>query len=158
MVDGALFVFIQIEFLKDEFVTLGNFARSKAPRQLRFNGMVFDRVSDGVDATVNCAFVVFRATEILLNGVLLIVRDVQRVVNEFGNAFIARSRNRHHRNAQQGFHFVNANGAPVVSDFVHHVKCQNHGLTQFKQLHREVQISLDIGRVHNVDDDMWIFF
>ena len=60
--------------------------------------------------------------------------------------------NGNHRNAQRLAHLLHVDGAAVGAHLVHHVQCQHHGHLQFQQLQRQVQVALDVGGVHNVDD------
>ena len=57
---------------------------------LRF-GVVFDKMPDGVEATVNSAAIVILAAEILMSGLLLILGYVKGVLNKLLDAFILRS-------------------------------------------------------------------
>ena len=57
-----------------------------------------------------------------------------------------------HRDAQQLFHAVDVDGAAVAPDLVHHVQGQDHGHVQLQQLHGQVEVALDVGGVHDVDD------
>ena len=53
---------------------------------------------------------------------------------------------------QRGGHTLDIDGAAAGGDLIHHVQSQNHGDAHFQQLKGQVQIPLDVGGVHNVDD------
>ena len=41
---------------------------------------------------------------------------------------------------------------PLARYLVHHVQRQHHGHLQLQQLQGQVEVPLDVGGVHNVDD------
>ena len=107
---------------------------------------------DGVQTPVYSAAVVALIAEILPERPLLIVGDMDRVVHEFLDAFAVDGRNRDHGNAQQRFQLVDVDGSAVAPDLVHHIEGDDHGDVHFQQLHGQIEVALNIGRVHDVDD------
>ena len=105
-----------------------------------------------MDAAVHRAAVVLLAAEVEPARTLLVLGHMDRMVHQFVHALVLGRRDGHHRDAQHGFHLVDADGAAVAAHLVHHVQGQHHGGIQLHELHRQVQVALDVGRVHDVDD------
>ena len=61
------------------------------------------------------------------------------------------------RDAQHGFHLVDAHRAAVAAHLVHHVQRQHHWDVQLHQLHSQVKVALDVGGIHDVDDARGLF-
>ena len=77
------------------------------------------------------------------------------MVNQFINALILCRRNRDHRYSKQRFHLIYIYRALISQHFIHHVQCHHHRDIHLQKLHGQIQISLDIGSIHNVDDRTW---
>lgn len=60
--------------------------------------------------------------------------------------------NRDHRNSKRLFHLIHQHRTAVYSQFVHHIQCDDHRESQFQKLHRQIQVSLNIRGVYNIDD------
>ena len=157
MLDHLFFILLQLQLVDDQRVALDHLVGGKAHRQPRAAGVVLDQVADGVDAAVHRASVLRFVAEILPQGLFLIVRHVQRVVDQLLHAFVLGGGDRYHRHAQERLHLVYVHGAAVVGHFVHHVQRHNHGRVHFEQLHGEVQVALDVRGVRNVDDGARLF-
>ena len=78
--------------------------------------------------------------EVLAHGRLLEPRHMQGVVHQLGRALVLGRRDGDDGDAQQLLHLV------------HHVEGQHHGHAQLHELHRQVQVALDVRGVHDVDD------
>ena len=150
--DRALFVYVELELLENEPVAFGDLARRKANGNSGPLGVVLDDVHDAVQTPVHGAAVVFRAAEVLYGGRLLKLRDVQHVVDKLVDPFALGGHDRHHRETEKGFHLVDADRAAVGEHFVHHVEREHHRTVELHELHREVEIALDVRRVDDVDD------
>ena len=105
-----------------------------------------------MDAAVDRAAVILLAAEIHPARPLLILCDVERVVHQLVHALVLCRRDGHDRDAQHGLHLIDADGAAVAAHLVHHVQRQHHRRIQLHELHGEVQIPLDVGGVHDIDD------
>ena len=79
-------------------------------------------------------------------------RRSQGLVHQLRHALALGGGNGHHRDAQLPAHPLHVHGAAVGPDLVHHVQGQHHGHPQLQQLQRQVQVALDVGGVHDVDD------
>ncbi len=143
---------VERELLEDARVALGELARGEADGQLRASGVVFDQVDRGVQTAVHRAAVVVLAAEVLPLRLLLIAGDVHRVVHQLVHALVLHRRDRHHRHPQQRLHGVDVDGAAVAGDLVHHVERHDHRHVHLQQLHGEIEVSLDVAGVHDVDD------
>ena len=119
--------------------------------------MVGDQVHDGVQTPVHRASVVTHTAEIGASRLLLILGHMHRVAHQLVHAFILGGGDGHHRDTQHGLHLVDADGAAVAPHLIHHVQCQHHGHIQLQKLHGQIEIPLDIGGVHDVDDAGGLF-
>ena len=54
-------------------------------------------------------------------------------------------------------HLIYQDRTTVIPYLIHHVQCENHRNIQFHQLHGQVQVSFNIGCIHNIDDSLWMF-
>ena len=86
-------------------------------------------------------------------GHLSIQRDMHRMIDELVDAFILYRGNGHHGNAERGLELVDAHRSAVGTKFVHHVQRKHHGNIEFHELQRKVEVSLDVGRVDDIDND-----
>ena len=78
--------------------------------------------------------------------------DVHRLIDQLGHAFVLRGRDGHDRHTELPAHELDVDRTAVVAHLVHHVERNHHRDAQFQQLERQVQVSLDIRRVYDVDD------
>ena len=99
-----------------------------------------------------CAPVFVLITEIGSARLFLILGDMQGMPHKLVNTFVLSRRNRHYRNSQHVFHFINMYSSAVSADLIHHVQCQHHRCIQFHKLHGQIQVSFDVVCIHNVDD------
>ena len=76
------------------------------------------------------------------------------VVYQLVHALVLGSGDGDHRYAQHGLHGVDVDGALIAHQLVHHVQRHHHGDAHLQKLHGQVQVSLDIGGVHDVDDGL----
>ena len=72
-------------------------------------------------------------------------------MNQIVNAPIFAGGNRNYRNGENVGNGVQINIDIVLADFVHHVESQDHGDFQLHQLKGQVEISLQIGGIQDVD-------
>ena len=105
-----------------------------------------------VDAAVYRAAVVVLAAEVLLQRRLLIFCHMDSVLHQLIHTLVLGGGDRDHRNAQHGLHGVDVDGTLIAHQFIHHVQRHHHGNAHFQQLHGQIQVSLDVGGVHDVDD------
>ena len=149
-------VLVQRKLSDDELVTLDDLARGKARGKARTLGVVLDEVGNRVDRTVYGASVVLWRAEVLAKRPLLVTGDVQRVTYELVYA-LARSRaDGDHWHTQHGFQPVDVNRSAIAPQLVHHVERDHHGAIHLEALHGEVEVALDVGRIHDVDDGVWV--
>ena len=119
--------------------------------------MILDQVHYRVQASVDCSAVVILVAEVLSRGLFLIFRDMDRMAHQFLDTLVLRRGNGHYRCSEECLHCVYVNHAAVLINFVHHVEGNNDRHVHLKQLHCEIQIPLNIGRVHNIDDRFRLF-
>ncbi len=119
--------------------------------------MIFNQVDDAVQAAVNCAAVFGFAAEILPQRAFLIICNVQSVFHKFFNALAFCRRNRHDRYTQHLLHAVDVDAAAVCGEFIHHIEGNNHRDIHFEELHREVEIALNVRHIDDIDDCVGLF-
>ena len=152
VLDHLFFVLVELQGRLDALVALHELCGRKAHRDACGLGMILDQVDDAVDAAVDGAAVILLAAEIHPARPLLILCDMERMVHQLVHALVLCRRDGHDRDAQHGLHLIDADSAAVAAHLVHHVQRQHHRRIQLHELHGEVQIPLDVGGVHDIDD------
>ena len=152
VLDHLFFVLVELQGRLDALVALHELCGRKAHRDACGLGMILDQVDDAVDAAVDCAAVILLAAEIHPARPLLILCDMERMIHQLVHALVLCRRDGHDRDAQHGLHLIDADSAAVAAHLVHHVQRQHHRRIQLHELHGEVQIPLDVGGVHDIDD------
>ena len=132
----------------DVLVSLDQFHGGKSSVDLYLFGVVLDLMIQTMDTPVNRA----RLTEIIDLRAFLILRHPEGDLNQLVHTLILDGADGQDRDTQLLGHFFDVDGTAVIADLVHHVKRQHHGDMQVDELQGEVQISLDVGGVHDVDD------
>ena len=155
--DGLLLVLVELERCFDAAVAFDELRRHKAHRYIRPLHVVFDEMHQSVDASVHGTAVLIVLTEIVAPRFFLIASNVDSVVDELGDALVFRRRDRHNRHAKLLLQSVDVDGATIGVDLVHHVQRHNHRNAQLQELHRQVEVALNVGGVHNVDDAAGLF-
>ena len=54
--------------------------------------------------------------------------------------------------AQGRLHLIDTNGTSIASHLVHHIDGKHHGLVEFQELHREIEVAFDVGGIDDVED------
>ena len=145
------FVFVKIQRPFDQRIALHQLGGGKAGGQPGTHGVVFDQVVDGVDAAVyRTVAPVGGIAKVDAPGAFAVAGNVQRVFDQLVNALVFGGRNRHHRHAQQILQLVDHHGAAVGAHLVHHIQRQHHRDAQLHQLHGQIEVALDIGRIYDI--------
>ena len=155
-----LFVFRKVQAFQNGAVPLHQLGRRKAHGNSRPFGVVVDLVHNGVNASVHRVAAVVVAVlpaEIRAGRLFLIMGHVQRMADQFINALVFCRTDGNDRNAQLRLQRVDHHGAAVGPHLIHHIQGQHHGNAQFQQLQRQVEVALNVGGVHNVDDALGLF-
>ena len=116
----------------------------------------FQQHGGRMDAPVHRAYgvtgiIAFQA-KVKALGLLLRPGNKQGVINELVNALVPGGGDGNDGDAQNVLQLIDAHGAAVGADLVHHVEGQHHGNLQLHQLHGQVQVPFNVGGVHNIDD------
>ena len=114
-------------------------------------------MTDGMNAAMYRPTKIIFITKILSSRLLLIFRDVHGMAHQFIHPLIFCCRDWNHWNSKHFFHVIYINRTAISRHLVHHVKRHNSRYVHLQQLHRKIKISLDICRVHNIDDCLWMF-
>ena len=146
-------VFVKVQRFFNQRVTLDQLGGCKADGQPGAGGMVLDQMVDGMDAAMHrAALAVPRIAEVDAAGGLAVAGYMQHMLHQLVNALVFRGGDRYDRHAQQLLQRVDHDGAAVGADLVHHVQRQHQRDVQLHQLHRQVKVALNIGRIYDVDD------
>ena len=154
VLERFLFVLVQPEPLEHEAVPLRELAGREAHRDAGLLRVVLDQAHDRVQAAVHGAALLARIAEILSAGAFLVLRHMHGVVDQLGDALVFGRGDRHHRDAEHRLHLVDADRAAVFAHLVHHVEREHHRHVELHELHRQVQVALDVRRVDDVDDPL----
>ena len=152
MLQHLLLVAIQLQLLQDQRVALNGLGSGKAYRQPGERSVVLNQVDYGVNTPVHGTAVVVFVAKVLLQRRLLLLGHMNGVANQLVYALILGGGDGNDRHPQHGLHGVYINRAAVAHQLIHHIQRNDHGYSHFQQLHGQIQVALNVGGVHNVDD------
>ena len=146
-------VLIEAERLLHQRIALDKLGRSETHGNPRCLRVVLDQVRDAVDAAMQGAAIgsVGRA-EVETTRTFAVTRDMHRVFHELPRPLVFGGGDGHDRNAQHALEQVDVDGAAVRGNLVHHVEGEHHGAIELHELHRKVEVALDVGGVDDVDE------
>ena len=156
MLQELFFILIQLELFQDQFIPFCQFACRKSYRNVCLLRMILDQMHDPVQASVYCSAMVICITEILSSRTFLIFCHMHCMFDQFFNSFILRSRYWNNRYSKFLLHLIYQDRTAVVPHLIHHIQCQNHRNIQLHQLHGQIQVPLNIGCIHDIDDSLWM--
>ena len=110
--------------------------------------MVLHHVGHRVDAAVHRA----GGAKVHLSGANIVLHRLSDAADQLIHAFVAGGGDGHHRHAQTLRQGLDIHAAAVACQLIHEVQSQHRGYAQLQQLQGEVEIALDVGGVHDVDD------
>ncbi len=143
MFHGLLLVVGKCQCFDDAWVSLYQFACSKAYGYACTLGVIFCQVHDGMHASVHGSIVCFGAAEVFVQGTFSVFSYMDSMSHQLVYAFVFHRTYGYHGYAQYLLHLVDAERTTVALYFVHHVKCKYHGNVQLHQLHCQVQTAFD---------------
>ena len=143
----VLLVFREVHLLQHGRVALHQLGGGKPHRHPGPLGVVLDEVADGVDAPVHRA-----GAEVQPLGLFPVQRHLHGVLDELVDALVLGRRDGDDRDAQGLLQVVHMHRVAVGPHLVHHVQRQHHGDAQLDELQGQVEVALDVGGVHDVDD------
>ena len=153
MLNHLTLILIQMKCLLHEFVAFNQFACCKTRRNLVFVRMIFDQMHDGVNTAVHRTSIrSFCIAEIHTSRALAITRHMYRMLHQLIDSLVLGCGNRNHRNTKGILQQVNIDRTAVLAHLVHHVERKHHRDIQLDQLQRQVQISLYVRCIHNIDN------
>ena len=147
-----LFVFIQGQRIHHPLVTLHQFCGGEANRDPGGFRVVVDQMHDRVKAAMHRTAVIVHIAKISPAGLFLILGHMQRMTRQFIHTLVLGCGNGNHRDTQHGLHLIDADRPAIAPYLVHHIQRQHHRNIQLQQLHGQIQVTLNIGGVHNIDD------
>ena len=144
-----LFVLIQLKLPQDVFIALNELRSSKSRRDVRLVGVVLDHMHHRVDAPMHRRLL---RAEVVYLGQGLCAGGVYCLIQQLRHTLALHRTDGHHRNAQAVAQLLHIYGPAVGADLIHHVQGQHHRHPQLQQLQCQIEISLNIGSIHDVDD------
>ena len=141
-----------MQLIKDQFIAFDQFGCRKTNRKVIVTGMILDQMGDSVKASVDGASVIILIAIIPAYRALLIVSHMDGMPDQLFDSFTAGCRDRNDRNSQECLQVIDPDGAPVSPHLIHHIEGDDHRYIHLQQLHGEVEISLDVGGVQNIND------
>ena len=154
MFQRLFFIRVQIQTRLNLLIAFCQLRCSKAHRNTRILRVIFDQMHNAMQAAVHRTTVIIRITEILPSRLLLKMRHMKRMIDQLSDSFILCRRDRDNRNSQFFLQFVDADRTAVLAHLVHHIKRQNHRNIQFQKLHGQIQVALNVRRIHDIDDSL----
>ena len=152
MLQHFQFILVQSQLIDDQMVSLDRLVCRETGRKPCPLRMVLDQVDDCVETAVDSAAVVVGVTEILSRRPFLIVSDMDGVADQLIDSFIFCGHDRNHRNSQHTLHPVDIDRPAVAAQLVHHIEGDHDRNIHFQQLHGQIQVSLNIRGIHDIDD------
>ena len=152
MLQRLALVHVQSQLVHDPFISLDQFTGGKPQRKTCLFGVILDQVRDRMQAAVYSSAMIRGITEVLTSRFLLVFRDMDRMAHQLVHTLILGGRDRNYGNAQHILHPVDIDGPAVSSDLVHHIQCKNGRDTHLQKLHCQIEIALNIGGIHDIDD------
>ena len=146
-------VLIQLQTLNDICISLDDLSSGKTAGDAGGLRMILDQMRDGVNTAVYRAI----AAEIHPLRRAAFPDGLNGNFDQFIYALVLRRGDGNNGNSQFTAHGGDVDGAAVAANLVHHVEREHHGDLHFQKLERQVEIPLDVGGVHNVDDAVRLF-
>ena len=157
MLQHLFFILIQFQRLENQRIPFCQLRCCKTNRDLCCLCMIFDQMHDRMQTSMYRTTVFVDITVVNLSWPLLIFCHMQRMSYQFIDTFVLRRRDGNDRNPQHLFHLVDQNRSAVFPYLIHHIQGKHHRNIQLHQLHGQIQIPLNIGSIHNVDDSFRMF-
>ena len=95
-----------------------------------------------------------RRAEVVHLGQHPVFRRLRRPIHQLRHALAFGRRDGHHRDAQILRQLLHVHRAAVSPHLIHHVQRQHHRHAQRQQLQGQIEVSFDVGGVHDVDDSV----
>ena len=157
MLQGLFLILVEIELLEDTWISFDEFRGGKTLRDPGSFCVVVHEDHDTVQASVDRASTVVLITEVQTPRTFLVFRNVKGVVYQLVDTFVLRCRDGDDRNTELVLHLVDEDGTAVASYFVHHVQRDDHRNIELHELHGQVEVTLDICCIDDVDDAARLF-
>ena len=137
----------QLKLLKHGRVALKKLGGGVARHDVVRHGGLFHQVLDSVQRLMRRA-----AANIQLVGQLLALGHLHGAAHQFVKPLALARANGDYRHAQALFQPLDIDCVAVAARLVHHVKGHHHRTAQLQKLQGQVEVALQIGCVHDVDD------
>ncbi len=142
-----LFVFREREQFEHRRIPLDQFGGGEPGRYMDPLGMILDQMRNRVDRPM------YRTdAEILPFGRGAGLRNRDSPFHHLVDPLVFDRRDREDRHSQLPLHRFDFDGPAVAADLVHHIERNHHRNPQLDELHTEVEVALDIGRIKDIDD------
>ena len=148
VLDQLQLVLVQGQARRDIRVPLDELGGGEPDGDAGLFRVVLDLVDHRVDAPVDRT----GGAEVVHRGVHLVPCGLDSDLHQLVHALVLHGGDGDHRDAQGLGEPLDIDGAAAGGDLVHHVQSQHHGDPHLHQLEGQVQIPLDVGCVHDVDE------
>ena len=153
-----LFVLCKRQRLRYQRVPFNQFRDRKPNRNAGRLCVIAHQTHDAVNRPVHGTVVILRIAEIHPTVSLTQTRDAHGVLGQLLHPLVFRRRGWNDRHLKDFFHLINQHRTAVSRHLIHHVQGDDDGNVQLQQLHGEVQVSLNIGSIDDVDNRRWFLF
>ena len=150
--DDVLFVFVEAQRGHRRFVALHQLGGGKARRHAGGGRVVLHQVRKRVDRLMHRA-----GAEVQPLGSLLFARGLLDRADDLLRAFVFDGGDGDAGDAERVRKAGDIDRAVVGAHLVHHVERDDHGDAKLQKLQRQVQVALDVGGVHDIDDAVRLF-
>ena len=148
VLDQLLLILAQLEQVEKLFLSLDELGGGEPAGDLGPLGVVLDDVAHRMDAPVHRAAGAevqhLRQNPVLGSG--------KQGIHQLGDALVLGGADGHHGDPQCLTQLFYINAAAVAGELIHHVQGNHRGHLEGKQLQSQIQVPLDVGGIHNVED------
>ena len=157
MIQHFNFIRFKIQLTLNPGIPFNQFVCGKPQRKICLLGVVLNQMNDRMETAMHRTAVIVLITEVLPQRTFLVFGHMDRMPDQLIHALVLCGGDRNDRHPQHVLHGVDIYRAAVGIDLIHHVEGNNHRHIHFQQLHRQIQIALDIGRIDDIDDAVGLF-
>lgn len=135
------------EHLFGRFIALHQLRGGETGRTVTDRRLIFDDMRDGMDRLMD-----FTGTKIQVFRNFLLFCRFDQLIYQVADSFIFARGNRYNRNSQEFTELFYVDCIAAGPHFIHHVEGDDHGFAQLHQLERQVQVSLNVSGIHDIEN------
>jgi len=95
--------------------------------------------------------------DIANRGLLPMHGDIDGTADQIFHSATISCHNRYNRNSKISLQPLYIDHITVGSDFIHHIQCDDHRNSEFRQLKRQIQITFQVIRINDIDNRIRLF-